>query len=507
MTTIEPVKNTVFLSYEVANCFAQSGVECVFFEPVCEHDKDISTLVYVLEVMNIKAVICKDASDAIIMAAGYSRIGRGPGTVLLRNDSSILSAIEQCMFCQSESDSVFVFLWERGESSGESGGIDDLVELGEKLTSYCLVFEFGLFKSRFPKMFKSCQSGAGGVSFIRLSLRPERTGQQEYLMAKLPANEDNYKDIESQIASLYHHLTVARYPIIVTGVGASITKCRQALSHLLHVAPVTVVSTFQGFSLLDFEHSDYFLGRVGSEHESSPANKALYKSDLVILIGCHTELELNDNVISPDVTIYGITSERYSLENCITRNNIVFDISETINRLTNLLVSSSNMKKMKRKKESSLLIKRIFGLGDINSCGGHLAWPIYKCLDENTIVVCDTGDVYRYFKESLISTSNANVLFSNSNEINGFGLYWAIGISLSNPHIRVISISDVLDHNMDKMDYYSMLNVRIKHFYCRKSNFFDPLDESDEKYTPSRITEDMLIWNKPGCIEFYDVEY
>ena len=506
MTTIEPVKSTLFISYEIANCFAQSDVECVFFESVFEHDKDISTLVYVLEVMNIKTVICKDASDAITMAAGYSRIGRGPGTVLLRNDSSILSSIEQCMFCQLESDSVFVLLWEQGEISGESERIDNLVELGDKITSYCLVFEFGLFKSRFPKMFQACQSGSGGVSFIRLSLRPERTGQQEYLVAKLPANEDNKKDIDSQIANLYHHLTVARYPIIVTGVGASVTKCRQALSHLLHVAPIAVVSTFQGFSLLGSEHSDYFLGRVGREHGSFTANKALYKADLIILIGCHTGFEINDNVLSPNVTVFSITNERSCLERCIS-NHIIFDLPETINRLTNLLVSNTKMKKMKRNKESNLLIKNIFGIGDIKNCGGHLAWPVYKCLDENTIIICDNGDVYRYFKENLISSSNANILFSNSFDIQGFGLYWAIGISLSDPKIKVISISDIIDHNTDKMNYYSTLNLRIKHFYCKRIACYDPLDESDNVYSPKIITECMLNWNKPGSIEFYDVEY
>ena len=104
------------------------------------------------------------------------------------------------------------------------------------------------------------------------------------LPEKEKAAEEQLKYESGQkIDQLISLLNEAKRPVIIAGHGIKIAKARSEFTQLINKSNIPVVTTFNGYDLISFDHSS-FVGRIGTLGTRA-GNFALQNSDLIISIG------------------------------------------------------------------------------------------------------------------------------------------------------------------------------------------------------------------------------
>ena len=100
---------------------------------------------------------------------------------------------------------------------------------------------------------------------------------------------------DKQISNVAAAIGVAQRPVICAGGGVFLAHAEEALRQFAEATGIPVVTTMMGLSLLPTEHP-LNMGMIGA-HGNNTANKALVKSDLLIMIGTRVA---DRAIVSPD---------------------------------------------------------------------------------------------------------------------------------------------------------------------------------------------------------------
>ena len=98
-----------------------------------------------------------------------------------------------------------------------------------------------------------------------------------------------------QIKRVIEAVSRAERPLICAGGGVWLANAREELVTLVERAAIPMVKTMMGLSLLPSDHP-LNMGMIGA-HGNRCANKALAKSDLLIMVGCRAA---DRTILSPD---------------------------------------------------------------------------------------------------------------------------------------------------------------------------------------------------------------
>ena len=100
---------------------------------------------------------------------------------------------------------------------------------------------------------------------------------------------------DKQISNVAAAIGVAQRPVICAGGGVFLAHAEEELRQFAEATGIPVVTTMMGLSLLPTEHP-LNMGMIGA-HGNNTANKALVKSDLLIMIGTRVA---DRAIVSPD---------------------------------------------------------------------------------------------------------------------------------------------------------------------------------------------------------------
>lgn len=100
---------------------------------------------------------------------------------------------------------------------------------------------------------------------------------------------------DKQISNVAAAIGVAQRPVICAGGGVFLAHAEEELRQFAEYTGIPVVTTMMGLSLLPTEHP-LNMGMIGA-HGNNTANKALVKSDLLIMIGTRVA---DRAIVSPD---------------------------------------------------------------------------------------------------------------------------------------------------------------------------------------------------------------
>lgn len=100
---------------------------------------------------------------------------------------------------------------------------------------------------------------------------------------------------DKQIANVAAAIGLAKRPVICAGGGVFLARAEAELRQFAESTGIPVVTTMMGLSLLPTEHP-LNMGMIGA-HGNNTANKALVKSDLLIMIGTRVA---DRAIVSPD---------------------------------------------------------------------------------------------------------------------------------------------------------------------------------------------------------------
>ncbi len=101
-------------------------------------------------------------------------------------------------------------------------------------------------------------------------------------------NEEKNSDSNLDLNEVVELLNKAKRPVIVAGHGIRISKTKKAFFELIKKLPIPVLSTFNGFDLIETNHAQ-FIGRIGTIGQRA-GNFALQNADLVLFLGTRNNI-------------------------------------------------------------------------------------------------------------------------------------------------------------------------------------------------------------------------
>lgn len=250
------------------------------------------------------------------------------------------------------------------------------------------------------------------------------------------------KGNDLQIKRVVETIAKARQPLICAGGGVWLADAQEELLELAETANIPVVKTMMGIGLMPTDHP-LNLGMIGA-HGNHCANKALAKSDLLIMVGTRAA---DRAITSPDeiqrrmATIHIDVDPAEIGKNMQAAVPLVGNVKVILRQILDMGVSSTDsadwlaMLRDYRKAELSRVFPRrpgsVFPGTAIRRLGAKLDEDAVVCVDvgQNQIFTC------KYFPQK-----HGRLLTSGGLGTMGYALPAAIGVKVAKPDRQTVVV-------------------------------------------------------------------
>ncbi|HHU36861.1 MAG TPA: biosynthetic-type acetolactate synthase large subunit [Treponema sp.] len=251
-------------------------------------------------------------------------------------------------------------------------------------------------------------------------------------------------------------LATAFRPVLFVGGGANSTEGAAVIAQLLNVFPMPVVTTLMGIGSVRSDYTNYF-GMVGM-HGSVAANRAMYESDVVLVLGARFDDRATGivNKFCPDAKIIHIDIDAAEINKILSSNRaIISDLESAVPVLTQFINELHLKESLERKswRERLTAIKKEQEDGEEKAANGEFPDPgafiasipeiARSCgVDADSIIVTtDVGQHQMWAAQYYPINRPRTFLTSGSLGTMGFGLPVALGAAVANPKSRVVCFS------------------------------------------------------------------
>ncbi|SHJ62146.1 biosynthetic-type acetolactate synthase large subunit [Paramaledivibacter caminithermalis] len=227
-------------------------------------------------------------------------------------------------------------------------------------------------------------------------------------------------------------------PVIYAGGGVVMADAAEELYEFAKKANIPVVNTLMGLGSYPTSKS-LFLGLVGM-HGLKQANLAVTNSDLIIAVGARFSDRVvgNVNKFAPQAGVIHIDIDKTEInKNKKADLSIIGDVKHILGSL----IKNINFK------DRSEWLNKIEGWKSKSSINNERFIPknilekICEALDDDTIVVTDTGQHQMWTAQYWKFSRPRSFLSSGGLGTMGYGLGAAIGAQIANPERRVLHIT------------------------------------------------------------------
>ena len=250
------------------------------------------------------------------------------------------------------------------------------------------------------------------------------------------------KGNDLQIKRVVETIAKARQPLICAGGGVWLADAQEELLELAETANIPVVKTMMGIGLMPTDHP-LNLGMIGA-HGNHCANKALAKSDLLIMVGTRAA---DRAITSPDeiqrrmATIHIDVDPAEIGKNMQAAVPLVGNVKVILRQILDLGVSSTDsadwlaMLRDYRKAELS----RVFPKRPGSVFPGTAIRRLGAKLDEDAVVCVDVGQ-NQIFTCKYFPQKHGRLLTSGGLGTMGYALPAAIGVKVAKPGRQTVVV-------------------------------------------------------------------
>lgn len=250
------------------------------------------------------------------------------------------------------------------------------------------------------------------------------------------------KGNDLQIKRVVETIAKARQPLICAGGGVWLADAQEELLELAETANIPVVKTMMGIGLMPTDHP-LNLGMIGA-HGNHCANKALAKSDLLIMVGTRAA---DRAIISPDeiqrrmATIHIDVDPAEIGKNMQAAVPLVGNVKVILRQILDMGVSSTDsadwlaMLRDYRKAELS----RVFPKRPGSVFPGTAIRRLGAKLDEDAVVCVDVGQ-NQIFTCKYFPQKHGRLLTSGGLGTMGYALPAAIGVRVAKPGRQTVVV-------------------------------------------------------------------
>ena len=250
------------------------------------------------------------------------------------------------------------------------------------------------------------------------------------------------KGNDLQIKHVVETIAKARQPLICAGGGVWLADAQEELLELAETANIPVVKTMMGIGLMPTDHP-LNLGMIGA-HGNHCANKALAKSDLLIMVGTRAA---DRAITSPDeiqrrmATIHIDVDPAEIGKNMQAAVPLVGNVKVILRQILDMGVSSTDsadwlaMLRDYRKAELS----RVFPKRPGSVFPGTAIRRLGAKLDEDAVVCVDVGQ-NQIFTCKYFPQKHGRLLTSGGLGTMGYALPAAIGVKVAKPGRQTVVV-------------------------------------------------------------------
>lgn len=250
------------------------------------------------------------------------------------------------------------------------------------------------------------------------------------------------KGNDLQIKRVVETIAKARQPLICAGGGVWLADAQEELLELAETANIPVVKTMMGIGLMPTDHP-LNLGMIGA-HGNHCANKALAKSDLLIMVGTRAA---DRAITSPDeiqrrmATIHIDVDPAEIGKNMQAAVPLVGNVKVILRQILDMGVSSTDsadwlaMLRDYRKAELS----RVFPKRPGSVFPGTAIRRLGAKLDEDAVVCVDVGQ-NQIFTCKYFPQKHGRLLTSGGLGTMGYALPAAIGVKVAKPDRQTVVV-------------------------------------------------------------------
>ena len=250
---------------------------------------------------NIDYTLVRTEQNAGHMASGYARVTGKTGVCVVTSGPGATNLITGVATAYMDSIPLVAIT---GQVPSNLLGRDifqevDITGAVTPFTKHCyLVKDAAQLPAVLKEAFHIASTGRPGPVLIDIPV-----DVQEQLVADVVFPEEvrirgynpSVRGNDKQIANVAAAIGVAERPVICAGGGVFLAHAEEELRQFAESTGIPVVTTMMGLSLLPTEHP-LNMGMIGS-HGNNTANRALAKSDLLIMIGTRVA---DRAIVSPD---------------------------------------------------------------------------------------------------------------------------------------------------------------------------------------------------------------
>lgn len=163
----------------------------------------------------------------------------------------------------------------------------DIISIVSPLTKYAkMITEPNEIKYHIDKAIFEATTGRFGPVWLDIPMNIQGTMIDETNLIDFIKPEKSY--FELNIKEVADKISSAKRPLIIAGHGIRLAKQEEIFNKLIKKLNIPVVTTFNGFDLLEDSHPNY-VGRIGTVGQRA-GNFALQNSDLIICLGTRNNI-------------------------------------------------------------------------------------------------------------------------------------------------------------------------------------------------------------------------
>lgn len=166
----------------------------------------------------------------------------------------------------------------------------DIISVVKPLTKYAkMVTEAKEIKYHLDRAIYEATTGRKGPVWLDIPMNVQGAQVEESELIEFDfACKKTVTEADCKISEIIEKLKTAKRPLIIAGHGIRLSGQKNIFLNLLEKVKIPVVTTFNGFDLIETEHP-CFIGRIGTIGQRS-GNFALQNADVILFLGTRNNI-------------------------------------------------------------------------------------------------------------------------------------------------------------------------------------------------------------------------
>ena len=375
----------------------------------------------------------------------------------------------------------------------------DIISTVKHLTKYAVcVKDPNKIRYHIDKAIYEATSGRKGPVWLDIPIDVQSSVIDEDCLVDFTQNKKQEVSVSGQEKDVWEKLVSAKRPLIIAGHGIRLAGVIEEFKKLTDILKVPVVSTFNGFDVLE-TYNPCYIGRIGSVGQRA-GNFALQNADLILCLGTRNnvrQVSYNWENFGKNAYKIMVDIDEAELKKPLVKPDfpVCADLKDFIPALLNeaqgknIINEGSWLAFCQGLKEKYSFKNHPESVQDKKIEPYHFTYSLTKCMNENDIMIMANGSACVCPFQNAIVKSGQRYILNSGDASMGFGLPASIGACMEAKGRNIICLEGdgSIMMNIQELQTVKHYNLPIKLFII-KNNGYSSIRQTQRNYFEGHMT-------------------